>query len=132
MMLQTMNCQDTLRTTPRTIETRKAVFAYVSTVVELDPGVDRGGDSILCAIEVLVRLHGVVKCAAAVRLPDAFCAPLFHQLVVEIVVRSVYTKTPLFFEFSLCLSRACLGKIMHFIYKWRKNGVFSPAMPFSA
>jgi hypothetical protein len=26
-----------------------------------------------------------------------------------------------FFEFSLCLSRACLGKIMHFIYKWRKK-----------
>jgi hypothetical protein len=25
------------------------------------------------------------------------------------------------FEFSLCLSRACLGKIMHFIYKWRKK-----------
>ena len=29
-----------------------------------------------------------------------------------------------FFEFSLCLSRACLGKIMHFIYKWLKNGRF--------
>ena len=26
-----------------------------------------------------------------------------------------------FFEFSLCLSRACLGKRMHFIYKWRKK-----------
>ena len=26
-----------------------------------------------------------------------------------------------FVEFSLCLSRACLGKIMHFIYKWRKK-----------
>jgi hypothetical protein len=44
-----------------------------------------------------------------------------------------------FFEFSLCLSRACLGKMMIFIYKWRKKcrfladnagavpGVFSPA-----
>ena len=32
-----------------------------------------------------------------------------------------------FFEFSLCLSRACLGKIMHFIYKWRKSAVFLPA-----
>lgn len=28
---------------------------------------------------------------------------------------------PFFFEFSLCLSRACLGKLMHFIYKWRKK-----------
>jgi hypothetical protein len=26
-----------------------------------------------------------------------------------------------FFEFSLCLSRACLGKIIHFIYKWLKK-----------
>jgi hypothetical protein len=31
-----------------------------------------------------------------------------------------------FFEFSLCLSRACLGKIMLFIYKWRKKTVFLP------
>jgi hypothetical protein len=35
-------------------------------------------------------------------------------------------KTPFFFEFSLCLSRACLGKIMLFIYKWLKSAVFSP------
>jgi hypothetical protein len=28
------------------------------------------------------------------------------------------------FEFSLCLSRACLGKMFVFIYKWRKNAVF--------
>jgi hypothetical protein len=33
-------------------------------------------------------------------------------------------ETPLFFEFSLCLSRACLGKIIIFIYKWRKNTRF--------
>ena len=26
-----------------------------------------------------------------------------------------------FFEFSLCLSRACLGKMIIFIYKWRKR-----------
>ena len=26
-----------------------------------------------------------------------------------------------FWEFSLCLSRACLGKIIIFIYKWRKK-----------
>jgi hypothetical protein len=32
-------------------------------------------------------------------------------------------KTASFLEFSLCLSRACLGKMMHFIYKWRKNAV---------
>jgi len=32
--------------------------------------------------------------------------------------------TPLFLEFSLCLSRACLGKMMLFIYKWRKKWRF--------
>jgi hypothetical protein len=29
-----------------------------------------------------------------------------------------------FFEFSLCLSRACLGKMFVFIYKWRKKDRF--------
>jgi hypothetical protein len=29
-----------------------------------------------------------------------------------------------FFEFSLCLSRACLGKMFVFIYKRLKNAVF--------
>jgi hypothetical protein len=28
------------------------------------------------------------------------------------------------FEFSLCLSRACLGKMIVCIYKWLKNAVF--------
>ena len=33
-------------------------------------------------------------------------------------------KTASFCEFSLCLSRACLGKLIVFIYKWLKNAVF--------
>jgi hypothetical protein len=33
----------------------------------------------------------------------------------------------IFFEFSLCLSRACLGKMIVFIYKWLKNAVFRRA-----
>jgi hypothetical protein len=33
-------------------------------------------------------------------------------------------KTASFFEFSLCLSRACLGKMIVFIYKWLKSAVF--------
>jgi len=36
-------------------------------------------------------------------------------------------KTPSFFEFSLCLSRACLGKMIVFIYKWLKKVVFRRA-----
>ena len=34
-----------------------------------------------------------------------------------------------FFEFSLCLSRACLGKMFVFIYKWRKKWRFSHPVP---
>jgi len=33
-------------------------------------------------------------------------------------------KTASFFEFSLCLSRACLDKMIVYIYKWLKNAVF--------
>ena len=33
-------------------------------------------------------------------------------------------KTPAFFEFSLCLSRAWLGKMITFIYKWLKKPLF--------
>jgi hypothetical protein len=34
-------------------------------------------------------------------------------------------KTPLFSQLSLCLSRVCLGKMMHLKHKWHlKNGVF--------
>jgi hypothetical protein len=33
-------------------------------------------------------------------------------------------KTASFFELSLCLSRACLGKLIVYIYKWCKNAVF--------
>jgi hypothetical protein len=41
-----------------------------------------------------------------------------------IQIVAFYKKTPFFFEFSLCLSRACLGKMLIFSIKWRKNGVF--------
>jgi hypothetical protein len=40
-------------------------------------------------------------------------------------------KTASFFEFSLCLSRACLGKMFVFIYKWRKKTVLSPSAALS-
>jgi len=33
-------------------------------------------------------------------------------------------KTASFLKFSLCLSRACLGKMIVFKYKWLKNAVF--------
>ena len=35
-------------------------------------------------------------------------------------------QTPLFSQLFLCLSRACLGKLMHFLmYKWRKKWRFA-------
>jgi hypothetical protein len=36
-------------------------------------------------------------------------------------VQQVLRENGTFFEFFLCSSRACLGKIMHFIYKWLKK-----------
>jgi hypothetical protein len=36
-------------------------------------------------------------------------------------------KTASFLEFSLCLSRACLGKMIVYTYKWLKNAVFAGA-----
>jgi hypothetical protein len=41
-----------------------------------------------------------------------------HELLLLV---HILRENGTFFEFSLCLSRACLGKIMHFIYKWRKK-----------
>ena len=47
------------------------------------------------------------------------CRPEEPQWIVRWVCRLRENGT--FFEFPLCLSRACLGKIMHFRYKWRKK-----------
>ena len=33
-------------------------------------------------------------------------------------------KTPLFLSFHVCLSRACLGKMIAFMYKWLQKGRF--------
>ena len=49
------------------------------------------------------------------------CSYVFSYLATQV------RKTASFFEFSLCLSRACLGKMIVFIYKWLKNAVFRRA-----
>eukprot|EP01046_Picozoa_sp_COSAG06_P011667 COSAG06_NODE_669_length_13222_cov_8.235922_8_plen_152_part_00 len=49
----------------------------------------------------------------------AFFAPVEEPLVGHL------RENGTFFEFSLCLSRVCLGKIMHFIYKWLKKSRWS-------
>ena len=38
-------------------------------------------------------------------------------------LRELLRKRHSVFEFSLCLSRACLGKKMHFIYKWHRKKI---------
>jgi hypothetical protein len=47
------------------------------------------------------------------------CSYVFSYLATQV------RKTASFFEFSLCLSRACLGKMIVFIYKWLKKCRFS-------
>ena len=46
--------------------------------------------------------------------------PVTGPLVAKLAVR----KTASFFEFSLYLSRACLGKMIVLMYKWLNNAVF--------
>ena len=41
-------------------------------------------------------------------------------------------KTHLFSQLSLCLSRACLGKIIIFIYKWLRKNVLLPVRRISS
>jgi hypothetical protein len=43
-----------------------------------------------------------------------------------------YKKTPFVFEFSLCLSRACLGKMMHFTIKMKQKWRFLTSADQSA
>jgi hypothetical protein len=51
------------------------------------------------------------------------CASSVYLWCTVLFVQRDQVKTPeekrSFFEFSLCLSRACLGKMFVFIYKWR-------------
>ena len=47
-----------------------------------------------------------------------------HDSTTDRARREGPEETPLWFELSLCLSRACLGKMMHLVKKWhRKSGV---------
>ena len=71
------------------------------------------------------------KCVQAC--PGCHATNHFHDKCVRVVAAcsdkqggqpSWVRKTASFFEFSLCLSRACLGKMFVFIYKWLKNAVF--------
>jgi hypothetical protein len=69
------------------------------------------GDDASRALEALVN-------------PEAGAGPLSSKIFVGDVNVQV-RKTASVFEFSLCLSRACLGKMIVLMYKWHlKNAVF--------
>jgi hypothetical protein len=55
---------------------------------------------------------------------------LLRSIFKQLVVAESPGKTGPFFEFSLCLFRACLGKMMIFSIKWRKNGEFESEISF--
>ena len=44
----------------------------------------------------------------------------------DLVSQAAVRQNGLFWSFSLCLSRACLGKELHLIYEWLKKPGFSP------
>jgi hypothetical protein len=63
--------------------------------------------------------------------------PVLDDLVVRATKpqhagRQRYAQRHFCFEFSLCLSRACLGKMIHFIYEWRKSGVSDLRLGYGA
>eukprot|EP01046_Picozoa_sp_COSAG06_P024130 COSAG06_NODE_1950_length_7997_cov_37.784882_8_plen_178_part_00 len=61
------------------------------------------------------------------------CPRVAEQAVGESrrpLCRLLVRKTASFFEVSLCLSRACLGKMIVFIYKWLKKAVFRRQLHF--
>jgi hypothetical protein len=60
-------------------------------------------------------------------LPPASAAALLKQAGDGCIFREerdVLCETPSAFEFSLCLFRTCLGKMVHFMYEWRKKWRF--------
>jgi hypothetical protein len=119
--------------------------------LSINPRVGSDG-SVNASHEILVVTAAPVLDAAACKLLTVACRTSWVEIdhavpgtgedmsagrpaAAERAVRpSVYhqhwEKTPFYFEFSLCLSRACLGKIIVFAYKWLKNGVFVPVGTF--
>eukprot|EP01046_Picozoa_sp_COSAG06_P068233 COSAG06_NODE_18058_length_905_cov_73.593052_2_plen_105_part_00 len=73
------------------------------------------------AAEVARAIEGGRRFIASAQRPDGSwygswgcCFTYGCWFGLEGLVAGAETGRPLFFEFSLCLSRACLGKMMHF------------------
>ena len=56
---------------------------------------------------------------------DAFFLPAGCRAACRLCPKAPPEKMAAFFEFSLCLSRACLGKKIALIYKWLKTTAFA-------
>jgi hypothetical protein len=57
-----------------------------------------------------------------------FHRPWVVSVGSTVVVPPILRENGTFLEFSLCLSRACLGKMLIFIYKWLKKCRFRTCM----
>ena len=75
---------------------------------------------------MLVLLLELVLTCVVVHIISGTCVCVLPRVGAGIYVErsKKVRKTPLFFEFSLCLSRACLGKKMHLYINGSKSGVF--------
>jgi hypothetical protein len=61
----------------------------------------------------------------------AHCHTLWQAKLTAFGVRRCFLREngTLFGVISLCLSRACLGKMIIYAIEWHRNGVFLPAKP---
>ena len=98
--------------------------------------VGRAGPSVVLHGQLLCKQTDTCQCAKpSSRFASCGCPePVVANHRVSTVWKAFYAsfhrklrrrKCRLFLELSLCLSRACLGKKMIFIYKWRKKCRFS-------
>ena len=89
-------------------------------------------EEIVEAFDALVRLEGHagrdIDTLSGVKIGRAGVTEALDALSLQELIHdrgATVRKTASFFEFSLCLSRACLGKMIVFIYKWLKKTVFT-------
>ena len=97
-------------------------------VVNIDQSSPKAFTLAVHGLQPAVPLQGHTQLPAGATLQRAFNATRLFTASYNVSLSAAGSlsvrKTASFLEFSLCLSRACLGKIIVFIYKWLKNPVF--------
>jgi hypothetical protein len=58
------------------------------------------------------------------KLEELYATAMDYGITLVTISHEPGAKNGIRFEFSLCLSRACLGKMIVFRYKWLKTAVF--------